>query len=381
MYKLLIFILSVILLIVVIKFMRGGRPREGFSQVRARDFYKMPSTNALSSDLEYKDLESLFLHNPGTMHSQQLPKGLKYGDKLTYSYQKKHHDGTAWRGDDEKFIIMTNKVDFSSFFKRIAFNFGVLKREIDKLNRRETSTRQKYEASLSEIKGLVTANTDNITANKDNIAKNTASITTNTSSIAKNTDNIAKNTASITTNTSSIGLLENNLELLEANTSSGDALKEFITKQAGRDSKQDKNLVKIKDFDNYKKTKQITDKNQAGAHKVLNDKFQTYQAAQAKKDSEQDVSLTTLSVFKGAHDAIHTKLNEDISSYRTTHAMMHETEKTRVKKNYDDLEKWTQIFKTAQAELGFKVKCQGPDGNWGIANEHCPKWLQGKSPS
>ena len=387
--KLLIFILSVILLIVVIKCVRGVMPREGFAPktVSTDDFYNMPPTNALSSDSDYQQLISKFVYNPGSLHGY-LPKGLKYGDKITHSRLKKDSDGSQWSGDDEKYLIMTDKSDFQTFFNRIAFNFGVLKREIDKLNKLHNDFASKTGLQISARRVFSSANKSDIDANAKKIKE------INDIGIVKK--------------------LNSKIDVSKLKTlASASDLQNLSDKIDG--------FLKKADFNNYKATQQATDNKQnkhrnafintqyagkiAEIEQLIEDSstgyssasflkeadFNNYKEKQETKDSEQNKHRNAFinTQYAGKIAEIEQSIKEsstdvlkeaDFNKYKATQQATDNNQDTKIKKNYDDLEKWVKIFETARAKLDFKVKCQDKNGNdnWNV--ENCPDWLKGKSP-
>ena len=66
--------------------------------------------------------------------------------------------------------------------------------------------------------------------------------------------------------------------------------------------------------------------------------------------------------------------------------MIHATEQTRVNAEFNDqdtaLSKWEDIFKSAQVNLGIRIKCQNKDtGEWGkTPGEFCPDWFKASVP-
>jgi len=124
-------------------------------------------------------------------------------------------------------------------------------------------------------------------------------------------------------------------------------------------------VLKEADFNKYKATQAVTDTTQDGVHTDLKSEFNSYSEAHTQK---------------------HSDLNEDISSYRTDHAMIHATEQTRVNAEFNDqdtaLSKWEDIFKSAQVNLGIRIKCQNKKtGEWGkTPGEFCPDWFKASVP-
>ena len=398
--KILIFILSVILLIVVIKCVRGVSPREGF----VRKFIYSEGTGSQRAD---------------TNDEKQLRYNImvlaNIVNEINDSVETLSGEKDTIREYVDELATIVGKDDFETKGTKI----GALEDTTD-LYTNITMKEDMYNSVYNLYQMIIDLNTRLITQEANN------SIPTHTHQASEISGEMWVDNSEFTTyktkqaakdSTQDTALSTYITSQVEKDSKQDTALSTYITSQVEKDSEQTEELVRV--LDEYKETQKATDNNQNDIRdafienqyptdiasikksikkesgsldrvKKLQSIFDSYKATQAVTDTTQDKEHNALnyefSTYSEGHTKNHSDLNEDISSYRTDHAMIHATEQTRVNAEFNDqdtaLSKWEDIFKSAQVNLGIRIKCQNKKtGEWGkTPGEFCPDWFKASVP-
>jgi len=373
--KILIFILSVILLLVVIKFIKGCRPKEGFNQEYLSNLenlkYNM-GQKYWSQFFSPSHIQKVYDNNSPEELKEYLKNSLKNKPDMDNEDEKDEMVNDILKVFNNRYLNPTNS---NNPYKWETRDWDTQTDDKLKFDNSDLSESNTIKSQIEIMKKYINYLID---SNKNHSWKGDVN--------SKKIDQIIKYINVKEETSSNNGSLEQLEKLITAqaakNIEQDKALSTHITSQVKKDSEQDTAIVEIPTLIDNTIPKKLSE---------FESQFQTYQAAQEKIDKKQDDAHKALksgfSTYSVAHTKNHSDLNKDISTYRTDHAMMHATQQatdnnqdTIIKKNYDDLEKWVKIFETARAKLDFKVKCQDKNGNdnWNV--ENCPDWLKGKSP-
>jgi septal ring factor EnvC (AmiA/AmiB activator) len=363
--KLLIFILSVILLIFVIKLMRGGRRREGFA-AGGSDFgddfdleiigenLKIVATAQEAATVKIANIEQLLI---GTFKSESYTDNNKIGvegwltdngadcngdwrQKTGCGSPNKTFMGEITALDVKVTAAEANATTVAATVATTDIKASKNTSEIGSIN----SKFRKNDSDISTIRKNIGKNTSEISNHRYKIANNERTLKTNIYNIQKNTDTITEAAAKASANATNITNLVARVTELEGK------------KSASSDHTHSSD--KIDDINEWTEN-----------HKGHHDEQKT------EYDSHINAFQTLQALSSNDDQALKTHLTQYVGHIKNFQTLQTSTE--NIDKNLKD---WQTSFNKAKGELNVNIKCQEDGtGKWGEEpGQYCPEWLKPK---